>query len=125
MIVQRNTLPILYNIFSRISDTKFDINTQYKLLKIKKAINEEEEIYQQQLERLKEYCLKDENGNLIRNEDGGYAIDTERAQECAGIVKEINSIQIQMPDIYFNLDELTPLQLTFNELEAFDPFIKI
>lgn len=125
MIIQRNTLPILSNIFSRISDTKFDINTQYKLLKIKKAIDDEEELYQQQLERLKEYCLRDENGYLIKNEDGGYAIDTERAQECADIVKEINSIQIQMPDIYFNLDELTPLQLSFNELEVLDPFIRI
>lgn len=125
MIIQRNTLPILSNIFSRISDTKFDINTQYKLLKIKKTIDEEEELYQQQLERLKEYCLRDENGYFIKNEEGGYAIDTERTQECADIVKEINSIQIQMPDIYFNLDELSPLQLTFNELEVLDPFIKI
>lgn len=125
MIIQRNTLPILSNIFSRISDTKFDINTQYKLLKIKKAIEEEEELYLTQLDRLQEYCLRDENGNLIKNEDGGYAIDTEKAQECADIVKEINSIQIQIPDIQFSLDELTPLQLTFKELEVLDPFIKI
>lgn len=125
MIIQRNTLPILSNIFSRISDTKFDINTQYKLLKIKKAIEEEEELYLTQLDRLQEYCLRDENGNLIKNEDGGYAIDTEKAQECADIVKEINSIQIQIPDIQFNLDELAPLQLTFKELEVLDPFIKI
>lgn len=125
MIIQRNTLPILSNIFSRISDTKFDINTQYKLLKIKKAIEEEEELYLTQLDRLQEYCLKDENGNLIKNEEGGYAIDAEKAQECADIVKEINSIQIQIPDIQFSLDELTPLQLTFKELEVLDPFIKI
>lgn len=125
MIIQRNTLPILSNIFSRISDTKFDINTQYKLLKIKKAIDEEEEIYQQQLERLREYCLKDENGNLIRNEDGGYAIDNERAEECERIINEINNIQVQIPDLYFSLDELTPLQLTFSELEAFDQLIKM
>ena len=125
MIIQRNTLPILSNIFSRISDTKFDINTQYKLLKIKKAIEEEEELYLTQLDRLQEYCLRDENGNLIKNEDGGYAIDTEKAQECADIVKEINSIQIQIPDIQFSLDELEPLQLTFKELEVLDPFIKI
>lgn len=125
MIIQRNTLPILSNIFSRISDTKFDINTQYKLLKIKKAIDEEEEIYQQQLERLREYCLKDENGNLIRNEDGGYAIDNEKAEECERIINEINNIQVQIPDLYFSLDELTPLQLTFSELEAFDQLIKM
>lgn len=124
MIVPRNNLPILANIFQRISDTKFDINTQYKLLKLKKAIAEEEEIYEQQLEQLKEYCLRDENGNLVRNDEGGYAIDTSRTSECEELVKQINAIQIQIPDIYFSLDELEPLGLTFNELEALDRFIK-
>lgn len=124
MIVPRNNLPILANIFQRISNVKFNIDTQYKLLKLKKAIAEEEEIYEQQLERLKEYCLRDENGNFIRNEDGGLAVDTERIEECTAIVAEINNIQIQVPDLYFSLDELSPLELTFSELEALDPFIK-
>lgn len=124
MIVPRNNLPILANIFQRISNVKFNIDTQYKLLKLKKAIAEEEEIYEQQLERLKEYCLRDENGNFIRNEEGGLAVDTERIEECTTIVTEINNIQIQVPDIYFSLDELSPLELTFSELEALDPFIK-
>lgn len=124
MIVPRNNLPILANIFQRISNVKFNIDTQYKLLKLKKAIAEEEEIYEQQLERLREYCLRDENGNFIRNEDGGLAVDTERIEECTAIVTEINNIQIQVPDLYFSLDELSPLELTFSELEALDPFIK-
>ena len=124
MIVPRSNLPILANIFQRISNAKFNIDTQYKLLKLKKAIAEEEEIYEQQLERLKEYCLRDENGNFIRNEDGGLAVDTERIEECTAIVTEINNIQIQVPDIYFSLDELSPLELTFSELEALGPFIK-
>lgn len=124
MIVPRNNLPILANIFQRISNVKFNIDTQYKLLKLKKAIAEEEEIYEQQLERLKEYCLRDENGNFIRNEEGGLAVDTERIEECTAIVTEINNIQIQVPDLYFSLDELSPLELTFSELEALDPFIK-
>lgn len=124
MIVPRSNLPILANIFQRISNAKFNIDTQYKLLKLKKAIAEEEEIYEQQLERLKEYCLRDENGNFIRNEDGGLAVDAERIEECTAIVTEINNIQVQVPDLYFSLDELSPLELTFSELEALDPFIK-
>ena len=124
MIVPRNNLPILANIFQRISNAKFNIDTQYKLLKLKKAIAEEEEIYEQQLEQLKEYCLRDENGNLVRNDEGGYAIDTSKTTECEKLVKQINSIQIQIPDIYFSLDELASLDLTFNELEALDHFIK-
>jgi len=72
MIIKRTDLPILTNVFSRISELKFNINTQYKLLKMKKAIAEEEEIYLKQLEALKEYCVKDENGQFITNKNGGY-----------------------------------------------------
>ena len=124
MIIKRTDLPILTNVFSRISELKFNINTQYKLLKMKKAIEEEEEIYLKQLESLKEYCIKDENGQFITNKNGGYQIDATKAEECGKLVQEINAIQIQVPDIYFTIEELEPLDLTFNELEAFDSFIK-
>lgn len=126
MIIKRTDLPILTNVFSRISELKFNINTQYKLLKMKKAIEEEEEIYLKQLEALKEeYCIKDENGQFITNKNGGYQIDEAKAEECGKLVQEINAIQIQVPDMYFSIEELEPLNLTFNELEAFDPFIKL
>ena len=125
MIIKRTDLPILTNVFSRISELKFNINTQYKLLKMKKAIAEEEEIYLKQLEALKEYCVKDENGQFITNKNGGYQIDETKAEECGKLVQEINAIQIQVPDIYFTIEELEPLDLTFNELEAFDSFIKL
>ena len=124
MIINRANLFILMNVFSKISKLKFNINTQYKLLKIKKAIDEEVEIYKKQLEILEDYYLRDENGNPIRNKDGGYAIDELKIEDCNKIVNEINSIQIQVPDMYFSLEELEPLQLTFSELETLDPFIK-
>ena len=124
MIIQRQNLPILSNIFQRISNTKFNINTQYKLLKMKKSIAEEEELYLEQLETLKTYCLRDETGELILNEEGGFAINPSKVEECGKLVQEINAIQVQVPDIYFTLEELEPLDLTFNELEALDPFIK-
>ena len=125
MIIQRDTLPILSGIFARIGDIKFNINTQYKLLKMKKVIDEEAEIYRKQMERLMEYCIKDENGKLIRNDDGGFKIQEDKADECNEIVKQINSIEVQFPDLYFQLEEFEPLDLTFKELEALDPFIRI
>lgn len=124
MLIKRDKIVELNNIFERINNTQFNINTQYKLLKIKKTIEEENEIYIQQLQTLKQFFLKDENGNPIMNQDGGYAIDSSKVEECNKIVNEINAIQIQVPDMYFSLEELEPLQLTFSELEALDPFIK-
>lgn len=125
MIVQRDTLPILSGIFARIGNIKFNINTQYKLLKIKKVIDEEAEIYGKQMERLMEFCVRDENGDFIKNDKGGFEVQPDKIDECNKIVEEINSIEVQFPDLYFQLEEFEPLDLTFKELEALDPFIRI
>jgi hypothetical protein len=36
----------------------------------------------------------------------------------------MNNGQFTLPDIYFSLEELEPLELTFGELELLEPFIK-
>lgn len=125
MIINRINLTKLTEIFKKVEDVKFNINTQYKLLKMKKSIEEEEQIYIQQLNVLKEFCLKDDNGNFIQDDNGGYKIDDTKKEQCAQLIAEINTLQIQVPDMYFSLEELEPLNLTFKELEALEPFIKI
>jgi len=42
MIINRMNLTKLTEIFKKVEDVKFNINTQYKLLKMKKSIEEEE-----------------------------------------------------------------------------------
>ena len=37
---------------------------------------------------------------------------------------ELNGLEIQIPDIYFSLDELEPIGLTLGQLELLEPFIK-
>lgn len=125
MIINRINLTKLTEIFKKVEDVKFNINTQYKLLKMKKSIEEEEQIYIQQLNVLKEFCLKDDDGNFIQDDNGGYKIDDTKKEQCAQLIAEINTLQIQVPDMYFSLEELEPLNLTFKELEALEPFIKI
>lgn len=125
MLINRDNLSLINEIFNRVADTRFNISTQYKLIKLKKAIQEENEIYLTQLDRLKDFFLTDENGNYIQNENGGYAIDQNRLEECKDLIDEVNALQVQVPDLYFSLDELEPLNLSFKELEALDPFIKI
>lgn len=125
MLINRDNLTLINEIFNRVADTRFNISTQYKLIKLKKAIQEENEIYLTQLDRLKDFFLTDENGDYIQNENGGYAIDKNRLEECQDLINEVNALQVQVPDMYFSLDELEPLNLSFKELEALDPFIKI
>lgn len=125
MICSTERLKELSKIIDKIKEKTFDINTQYKFIKISKVIREEEElINEQQFLLLKQYAEKNEDGQFIVNKDGGFKIREECVEECGLKIIEINNRQITLPDIYFSLDELEPLGLTLGELELLEPFIK-
>ncbi len=125
MICSTERLKELSKIIDKIKEKTFDINTQYKFIKISKVIREEEElINEQQFLLLKQYAEKNEDGQFIVNKDGGFKIKEECVEECGLKIMEMNNRQITLPDIYFSLDELEPLGLTLGELELLEPFIK-
>ena len=125
MICSTERLKELSIVIGKIKEKTFDINTQYKFLKISKAIREEEEfINEQQIILLKHYAELDEEGKFIINKDGGFKIKEDCLHECGLKIMEINNRQVTLPDIYFSIDELEPLKLTFGELELLEPFIK-
>ena len=125
MICSTERLKELSKIIGKIKEKTFDINTQYKFIKISKVIREEEELVnEQQFLLLKQYAKKNDDGQFIINKDGGFKIKEECIEECGLKIMEINNRQITLPDIYFSLDELEPLGLTLGELELLEPFIK-
>lgn len=125
MICSTERIKELSKIIDKIKEKTFDINTQYKFIKISKVIREEEElINEQQFLLLKQYAEKNEDGQFIVNKSGGFKIKEECVEECGLKIMEINNRQITLPDIYFSLDELEPLGLTLGELELLEPFIK-
>lgn len=125
MIYSTERLKDLSNIIDKIKEKAFDINTQYKFIKISKAIKEEEEyVNEQQFLLLKQYAERDDSGKFITTEDGGFKIKKECVQECGLKIIEMNNRQFTLPDIYFSLDELSSLGLTLGELELLEPFIK-
>lgn len=124
MLIERTKLPYLEKIISKNAEKHFNIQTQYKFLKIKQAINKESDIYREQLSLLRAFCETNEQGEFIQDEQGGIKIKEDKREECTKLLNEINKVQIQLPDIYFSLEELEPLELTFNELELLSTFIK-
>ena len=125
MLIKRDTIKDIENVIQLLSDKKFDIKTQYKSIKINKALKQEEEIYNEQIRlNCQDFFERDENGNPLVNEDGGYKIKKDRIQECYLMIDKMNNLEIQIPDIYFTLDELESLNLTLNELLILEKFIK-
>lgn len=125
VLINRNKLNQIDALIDQLSKKRFDIHIQYKFIKIRKAIKEEEEIYQEQIKlNCEPYFEKDQFGNPIMNEQGGFKISSEKINECYLLMHQMNSLDIQIPDIYFSLDELEKLDLTLGELSLLEPFIK-
>ena len=118
MIINRNELLQLKSIFDKISNNNINIHTQYKFLKLKKIYDDEVIIYQEQYNRILQYCEYTDDSNLLK-------IKPEFMEQCRNDIQLMNEITVQLPDIYFSLDELENLQLSFYELEILMPFIKI
>ena len=125
MLIKRKDCEFFINTIDKIMDKKFNIQTQYKILKIKKAIEEELTLTQSLiLEVCDEYWEKDENGEIQRNEDGGIKYKEGKMLDIQRKLNEIDNTEIQLPDIYFSLDELEKLELSLEELQVFMNFIK-
>ena len=126
MIIKRSQITQILDIIENKKNERFDINTQYKMLLIKKKIKEDLELIEEQYQLLLDtYGEKDEQGLLIKTKDGGIKIKEDYQKECQEKVSEFNKLNVSMPDVYFTIEELEALNLTLFELEILEPFIKI
>lgn len=125
MLIRRDQMDMIKDVIVLLGQQKFDVQTQYKLLKIKRAAQEEEELYQEQImSNCEQFFELGENNQPIISEQGGYKIKKDKIQECNIFIAQMKKVQVQIPDIYFTIDEIEKLNLTLEQMEAFMPFIK-
>lgn len=125
MIITRNDGLNFIRVVESIKTKSFDFQVQYKILKLKKAITEElRETDKFVTELAQKYGKKDEDGNLITRENGGIAIEEDMKEEFIVEANKLDEMELQIPDIYFNEDEMSGLGLTLEEVEIFMMFIK-
>lgn len=125
MLIKRKKIEKIMKIIDKLRDQNFNILTQYKFIQIAKALENEQDILQEQISSLIiDYGERDEQEHLIQDESKGIKIKKEYLNECSQKIYDIYELNIQMPDIYFSFDELDSLNLTLGELELLEPFIK-
>lgn len=125
MLVKRKDCEFFVNTIDKLKDKKFNIQTQYKILKLKKSMQEELDLTQDIiLKACDEFWERDEEGNIITTPEGAVKFKIEKEPELQQKLKEIDNTEIQVPDVYFSLDELEGLELTLEELQIFMAFIK-
>ena len=125
MLIKRNQISQILNIIENNKNKRFDINTQYKMLLIKKKIKEDLELVEEQYQILLNlYGEVNEEGEFVKTEDGVIKIKEGYQSECQKKIQEFNQLDVTIPDVYFTIEELESLNLTLFELEVLEPFIK-
>lgn len=95
----------------------------YKILKFMKATDTEGAFYDQKLkEIIEKYGAKDEQGNAVYS-DGKVSIANESIVECQQAMDELGNTEVEIPNITFSIQELTPIIFTVAELFSLDEII--
>lgn len=112
-------------IFNQVAQTKVSSKLAYKIMKLCKAAIAEEEFYNNKRnEIINEYAVRDEDGKISVSDDGMISIVKDKIQEAEMALKELNEIEVDVPNIKFTLDELDELKLSVADMFVLDAFIE-
>lgn len=112
-------------VLNQLAQTKTTSTLAYKIMKFCKSVAVEEEFYNnKRAEIIKEYSVKDEQGNPVISEDGIVDIIVEKRQEAFSAMNDLNNIKVEAPNIKFKLTELEGFELSASDMFALDAFIE-
>lgn len=106
--------------------TNLPLKGAYKINKIRKALEKEGEFYTNKFQEIVDtYAKKDDDGNLIFNEDGSQIIIQEdKISECNTALSELQQLEVDIDTYNLTLEDLgTDLECTPDELESLMPFM--
>ena len=125
MKVNMNTALQIKGIGATVVDSKMPTKTAYKFMKLLKAIETEETFFNEKMrDIIFEFGKKDENGQPIFLENGNVEIIEGKEVECNERVRELEDIEVDIPDTKFTLEELEVLELSPRDIYALDPVIE-
>lgn len=125
MKVNMNTALQIKGISSIVVDKKMPTKTAYKFMKLLKAIEEEETFFNTKMkEIIDEFGEKDETGQPIVLPNGNVRIKEGVENECNEKVKELETIEVEIPDTKFSIDELEVLELSPRDIYSLDLLIE-
>lgn len=110
---------------SQINKQKVPIKLAFKFSKLFSKLEESTNFYREKLQEIIDtYAERDENGDMVPANDGtGVQIQKDKIAECQEQLNELTSLEVEVPDITFTLDELEPFNLSIEQFDVLLPFI--
>lgn len=111
--------------YEEIKTKKLPLKVLYKLSNLAKIIDEKTAFYREKFQEiLKEYGEFDEDGNLVPTEDGnGIKVRPGTEQECIIKINELQMLEVDMPEIKFDIEDFGDIELTIEVFSLITPFL--
>lgn len=112
--------------YDTVKSQKLTMKTAYKLAQLAKAIDGELQFYREKLQTIvAEYGLIDEKGRPLPTEDGsGIKLRPGTEDQCFNAMKELQELEVTLPDIKFHIEDFGNVELNMAEMTAILPFIE-
>ena len=115
----------ILDIYKRVKELKVPAKTAYKFNKLYIGLNEDSKFYSEELNKiLQQYADMEEDGSFKRNAEGGIQIKEGQIGNAQAEINNLENLDVDVPDIYFDIEELDGLQLSIEEFNCMLPFIK-
>lgn len=125
MKVNMRTALQIKGIGANVIDTKMSPKIAYKFMKLLKAIEEEETFFNDKMkEIILEFGKKDENSQPVFLDNGNVEIIPGKEAECGQKIKELEEIEVELPEIKFSIEDLESLELSPRDIYALDSVIE-
>ena len=115
----------LSSLCEKLSDQQLPLRLSYKIAKGLNLISTELDFYKKQYTLcLKAYALQNSDGSFEMTDNGNIKIKPGSEEECLKRLQELDSMEFELSNFEFTLDELEGLNFTINDMKVLSPFIK-
>lgn len=95
----------------------------YKMMKLIKASDNEDAFYYEKLnEIINKYSRRDDEGKVLRGGEG-ILLDQNHIEDCKNAVEELESTEVETPNVRFFIAELGELKLSINDIFVIESLI--
>lgn len=126
MILQMSEIINFSIFYDEVRNSKLPLKTAFKLSNLTRAIDEQLTFYREKLQEiLHEYGEFDENGNIITiNNGNGIKVKEGTEAECMAKINELQALEVELPDIKFDIEDFGNIELTVEVFNIIIPFLK-
>lgn len=115
-----------HNLYSTLKEKEMPVLVAYKLNQIEDVCEKNNKFFEEKTrDIINKYAEKDSDGKPLFTEDQkSVRIQQDFIDTCVKELQELSEIDVDVPDIKIDINDLNDIKITVAEMSALMPFIK-